>query len=102
MKLPLIAFALALSAMSAHADLDGEGDFSNGTVTIGKAYGARGATEFTSSKCSGQSFYPKFTEATNTYKGNGVTIVEDAKGTRLEVTTTTTCFPKGTYKRVPA
>ncbi|MDM0084754.1 hypothetical protein QTI17_29555 [Variovorax sp. J31P179] len=96
----MIALAFAAASLSAHADLDGEGDFSNGKVTIGKAYGARGATEFTSSACAGKAFYPKWNEATNSYSGSGVTIVEDAKSTRLEVTAPNACFPKGTYRRV--
>lgn len=100
MKLPLIALALAALSLSAHADLDGEGDFSNGNVTIGKAYGARGAMEFTSSKCAGKSFYPKWHEASNSYSGADFKITEDAKSTRLEVTAPGACFPKGTYKRV--
>ncbi|MDM0027410.1 hypothetical protein [Variovorax saccharolyticus] len=99
-KAPLLAALILASAWSpsALAFDDFEGSYVNGDTTITWRAGGRSGNEFLSSRCPGKKFRHR-TQPGDAHKGKDYTVQSDFGFTKLVVTGSSKCLPRGTYQR---
>ena len=99
-KVPLLAALILASAWSpgALAFDDFEGSYVNGDTTITWRVGGRSGNEFLSSRCPGKKFRHR-TQPGDAHKGKDYTVQSDFGFTKLVVTGSSKCLPRGTYQR---
>lgn len=98
-KLLLAVMVIASGwSSSALAFDDFEGTYLNGDTTITWRAGGRSGNEFLSSRCPDKKFRHR-TEPGDAHKGKDYTVQSDFGFTKLVVTGSSKCLPKGTYKR---
>jgi hypothetical protein len=100
LKTPLLAAIVLASGWSSSALAfdDFEGTYVNGNTTITWRAGGRSGNEFLSSRCPDKKFRHR-TQPGDAHAGKDYTIKSDFGFTKLVVTGSSKCLPRGTYKR---
>ena len=100
LKTPLLAAMVLASGWSSSALAfdDFEGTYVSGDTTITWRAGGRSGNEFLSSRCPDKKFRHR-TQPGDAHAGKDYTVKSDFGFTKLVVTGSSQCLPRGTYKR---
>ena len=97
--MPLIAVLVIAGAWSSSARVDDfEGTYVNGDITLTWRAGGHSGNEFLSSRCPGRKFRHR-TQPGDAHNGKDYTVRSDFGFTKLVVTGSSPCLPRGTYRR---
>ncbi|WP_286531126.1 hypothetical protein [Variovorax sp. J31P179] len=99
-KMPILAAMVLAGGWSSCAVAfdDFEGTYVNGSTTITWRAGGHSGNEFLSSRCPGKKFSHR-TQPGDAHKGKDYTVRSDFGFTKLVVTGSSPCLPRGTYRR---